>query len=220
MHRVREHNFETDAKKQNVKRGKSILERACMPRTTTNAITVAREVNRAKPIRAKKHRPHIPSAKIVRIERRHLEGESNREIARAEHCGRNTVSKIVKAPELQEHLQRIRERIWGMADHAADVVFEAVVQKRDVRISYELLRDIGVLPRASQIVQQPSPTAPTKEDRAQKQDRFVAAVITQRHRVFDIELPKSLKDAYDAASLDDGECAERTTEAGTKLSRR
>ncbi len=101
-----------------------------MPRITTNAIALAQNVSRTKPIQAKKHRPHIPSAKIVRIERRHLEGESNREIARAEHCGRNTVAKIVKAPELQEHLQRIRERIWGMADHAADVVFEAIVQNR------------------------------------------------------------------------------------------
>jgi len=47
-------------------------------------------------------------------------------------------------PEFRSFYERVRERIGGMADHAADVVLEAIVQKRDVRISYELLRDIGV----------------------------------------------------------------------------
>jgi hypothetical protein len=170
-----------------------------MPRITTNAITLAQNVSRTKPIQAKKHRLHIPSAKIVRIERRHLEGESNREIARAEHCGRNTVAKIVKAPELQEHLQRIRERMWGMADHAADVVFEAIVQNRDARISYELLRDIGVLPRASQIVQQPAQLAMTREERDDWQTRAIASVIAERRRVFGIELPNEMQQALDQA---------------------
>ena len=171
-----------------------------MPRTTTNAITLdEQEVSQAKPVGAKKHSPHISSAKIVRIERRYLEGQSAREIARAENCGRNTVSKIVKAPELQEHLQRIRERIWGMADDAADVVLEAIVQKRDVRISYELLRDIGVLPRASQIVQQPTQLALTREERDDWQTRAIASVIAERRRVFGIELPGEMQEALDQA---------------------
>ena len=170
-----------------------------MSRITTNAIALAQDVSRTKPIQAKKHSPHISSAKIVRIERRHLEGQSSREIARAENCGRNTVSRIVKAPELQEHLQRIRERIWGMADFAADVVLEAIVQKRDVRISYELLRDIGVLPRASQIVQQPAQLAMTREERDDWQTRAIASVIAERRRVFGIELPAEMQQALDQA---------------------
>jgi transposase len=175
-----------------------------MPRTTTNAITLdEQEVSQANPVGAKKHSSHISSAKIVRIERRYLEGQSSREIARAENCGRNTVSKIVKAPELQEHLQRIRERIWGMADSAADVVLEAIVEKRDVRISYELLRDIGVLPRASQIVQQPAQLAVTREERDDWQTRAIASVIAERRRVFGIELPNEMQQA-----LDQGEAAE------------
>lgn len=171
-----------------------------MSRAITNTITPEQEVSRAKPIGTKKHRPHIPSAKIVRIERRYLEGQSSREIARAENCGRNTVSRIVKAPELQEHLQRIRERIWGMADHAADVVFEAIVQKRDVRISYELLRDIGVLPRASQIVQQPAQLAMTHSERENWQTRVIANVIAERHRLFNIQLPPEMQEALDQSS--------------------
>jgi hypothetical protein len=174
-----------------------------MSRTATNAIALAQNVSRTKPIQAKKHRPHISSAKIVRIERRHLEGESAREIARAENCGRNTVSKIVKAPELQEHLQRIRERIWGMADCAAEVLFEAMVHNRDARIAYELLRDIGVLPRASQIVQQPAQLAMTREERDDWQTRVIANVIAERRRVFGIELPGEMQ-----AALDQGEAVE------------
>jgi hypothetical protein len=174
-----------------------------MPRSTADAITLAREVSQAKPVGAKKHRPHISSAKITRIERRHLEGESNREIARAEHCGRSTVAKVVKAPELQEHLQRIRERIWGMADCAAEVLFEAMVQNRDARIAYELLRDLGVLPRASQIVQQPAQLSMTREERDDWQTRAIASVIAERRRVFGIELPSEMQ-----AALDQGEAAE------------
>jgi hypothetical protein len=106
----------------------------------------------------------------------------------------------VKAPELQAHLQRIRERIWGMADDATDVVLEAIVQKRDVRISYELLRDIGVLPRASQIVQQPAQLAMTREDRDNWQTRVIANVIAERRRVFGIELPPEMQEALDQGS--------------------
>jgi transposase len=171
-----------------------------MPRTSTNEVIHAQEVSQAKPVEAKKHRPHLSSAKIVRIERRYLEGESNREIARAERCGRNTVARVVKAPELREHLERVRERIWGMADHAADVVLEAIVQKRDARISYELLRDVGVLPRASQIVQQPAQLAMTREERDDWQTRAIASVIAERRRVFGIELPTEMQQALDQAN--------------------
>ena len=172
-----------------------------MSRTATN--TVPQKVSQAKLVGAKTHRPHISAAKIIRIERRHLEGQSAREIARAERCGRNTVARVVKAPELREHLERVRERIWGMADHAADVVFEAIVQNRDARISYELLRDIGVLPRASQIVQQPAQLVMTREERDDWQTRAIASVIAERRRVFGIELPSEMQ-----AALDQGEAAE------------
>jgi hypothetical protein len=176
-----------------------------MPRNSTRAIktqntatTLALNVDRAEPIRAKKHRPHIPAAKILRIEQRHLGGESDREIARAEHCSRNTIVKVVRAPELQAHLQQVRERIWGMADCAADVLFEAIAQNRDSRIAYELLRDVGVLPRASQIVHQPSePTPATKDERDVRQIGVLAAVIAERRRVFNVELPPDMERALE-----------------------
>lgn len=87
-----------------------------------------------------------------------------------------------------------------MADHAADVVFEAIVEKRDARISYELLRDIGVLPRASQIVQQPVQLAMTREERDDWQTRAIASVIAERRRVFGIELPPEMQTAIDQAN--------------------
>jgi hypothetical protein len=167
-----------------------------MPRNSSPAIAVAPKVGQAKPTRHKKHCPHIPAAKIVRIQHRHLVGQSNRDIARAEHCGRNTVAKIVKAPEPQEHLQQVRERIWGMADCAADVVYEAIVEKRDVKTSYELLRDISVLPRASQIVHEPTQlpkTAP--EDGYTRQAIMVASVMLESHKNFGVDLPPGAKEA-------------------------
>jgi hypothetical protein len=143
-----------------------------------------------------KHVPHVTTTKILRIQQRHLAGQSGREIAAAEHCGRNTVAKIVKAPELQAHLQQVRERIWGMADCAAEVLFEAVVQNRDARIAYELLRDLGVLPRASQIVHQPNqPPEATYEEGQERQARIIADVILNRQKVFNIDLPPEMERA-------------------------
>jgi hypothetical protein len=187
-----------------------------MQRNSSRAITVAQKVGQAKPTRHKKHCPHIPEAKIVRIQHRHLVGQSNREIARAEHCGRSTISKIVKAPELQEHLQQVRERIWGMADCAADVVYEAIVEKRDVKTSYELLRDISVLPRASQIVHQP--TQPTPEDGYSRQAIMVASVMLESHKNFDVDLPPGAREALEKLAKDAESREAKSAEA--KLPRR
>lgn len=169
-----------------------------MPRNTTQAITLTQKESRAEPIQRRKHCPHISEARILRIQHRHFAGQTNREIVRAEHCGRNTVSTVVKAPELQEHLQGIREKMWGLADSAADVVRESIVQNRDARVAYELLRDVGVLPRASQIVCQPNQSATMAPENAMaRQTRLIAAVIAERHRVFGIELPADMKEALE-----------------------
>ena len=165
--------------------------------TATETTLVTQKVSQAEPIQ-RKHRPHIGTVKMLSIQKRHLAGQSNREIARAERCGRNTVAKIVKAPELQQHLQQVRERIWGMADCAADVLFESIVEGRDPRIAYELLRDIGVLPRPSQIVYDPNRMQPsTEEQREDQMAHLIGSVMLNRNKVFGIEFPPDVQKALD-----------------------
>ena len=176
-----------------------------MRRATAAKMTVlTRKVDQAEPIE-RKHRPHISTVKILSIQKRHLAGQSNREIARAERCGRSTVASVVRAPDLQQHLQQVRERVWGMADNAADVLFESIVEGRDPRIAYELLRDVGVLPRASQIVYDPNGTSPSTQERRQDQmAHLIGSVMLNRHKVFGVEFPPDVQEVLDQKEAEDG----------------
>jgi len=175
------------------------------PASSETSITIKPKVSRVAPLRPTKHRPHIGTVKILSIQRRHLAGQSNREIARAERCGRSTVAKVVRAPDLQQHLQQVRERIWGMADSAADALHEAIVEGRDPRIAYELLRDVGVLPRASQIVYDPNGTSPSTQERRQDQmAHLIGSVMLNRHKAFGVEFPPDVQEVLDEKEAEDG----------------
>jgi predicted transcriptional regulator len=182
--------------------------------STDYAAAINAQASQAKPTRPKKLCPHTPDPRILRVQQRHLVGQSNREIARAERCGRSTVSKIVKSPKIQEHLQRVRERIWGMADCAADVVYEAIVEKRDVKTSYELLRDIGVLPRKGEPLQLP---ATTPEDGMSRQAYMAGCALLEGHANLGVDLPKDIEDVLAKESM---ESAEGAKTSKSKLPRR
>lgn len=127
------------------------------------------------------------------------------QIARVERCSRNTIRKIVTAEEFQGHLARVREKIWGGLDDAVDVVLENIRQNRDPKMAYELLRDAGLLPRATQIVHQPQQLTPStpEEDGVDRQARMVASVLLEGHQNYGVELPERVKEKL--ARLDEEE---------------
>jgi hypothetical protein len=81
---------------------------------------------------------------------RYAGGESIRQIAREEKRDRATVTKIVRSDEMQAFVQEMRERFYGLGFDALAAVGHALRKRKDARIGYQILRDIGAVPSAEQ----------------------------------------------------------------------
>ena len=92
----------------------------------------------------KKLRSYLPAPQIVRIQQRHISGEKNSSIARAEGCDRHTVARIVKSSEMVAFVQQMRERLYGLAPLALDAV-EHGLNSKDTRSALEVLKAAGVI---------------------------------------------------------------------------
>jgi hypothetical protein len=92
----------------------------------------------------KKFRSYLPAPQIVRIQQRHISGEKNSSIARAEGCDRHTVARIVKSSEMAAFVQQMRERLYGLAPLALDAV-EYALNSKDTRSALEVLKAAGVI---------------------------------------------------------------------------
>jgi hypothetical protein len=100
----------------------------------------------------KKPRSYLPEPKILRIQQRHIAGENDSAIARAEKCDRHTVSKIVKAPEMAAYVAEMRARFNGFAPLALDAVEHGLTIAKDAKLAIEVLKDIGVIePRENKV---------------------------------------------------------------------
>jgi hypothetical protein len=159
-------------------------------------------------------RSRIPPPQVERIKQRFILGESQRAIARQEGRSRPAIARIVKSEEMQAFVQEMRERFYGLAPDALAAIEYALREQRDAQIGYAILRDIGVAPRKGETLPQPPLTL---NDRTARQERFIAAVIAQRRKLFDIELPDELQDAYNQGAVDEGESAEPVSEANPKV---
>ena len=69
---------------------------------------------------------HTPKPKQTRVIARHLNGESNRKIAREERIDRETVSRILSQKELVIMLAEQQSRLLRLAPKALDVYEEAL----------------------------------------------------------------------------------------------
>ena len=81
---------------------------------------------------------------------RYIAGDSIREIAREEQRDRATVTKIVRSDEMQNFVQHMRERFYGLGIDAMDAVSHALRVQKNAAIGYRLLADIGVIPSAGE----------------------------------------------------------------------
>jgi hypothetical protein len=148
---------------------------------------------------------------------RYVAGENKSEIARNENCDRETVARIVRFPAVQEFIAQMQQEFYGLVPDAMEALRYALQVKKDPTIAYRVLEGTGVAPRKGEHLPQPPVT---EEDMRVRQDRLVAAVLTQRRRDFDIALPDDLKKAFDMGALDEGESAEGATAPETTVPRR
>lgn len=87
----------------------------------------------------------VPPAQSVRIMQRYIGGESIRQIAREERRDRATVTKIVRSDEMHTFIQGMREAFYGLGFDALGAIQHALQERKDARIGYQLLTDIGVV---------------------------------------------------------------------------
>jgi phage replication-related protein YjqB (UPF0714/DUF867 family) len=125
---------------------------------------------------------------------RHVAGESNREIARAEGRDRETVARIVKSSEMAGFVEEMKEEFRGLVPDAINAIRYALQVQKDARIALEVLRSNGLAPRSGEPEQLPI-TPATKNERDARQIGVLAAVIAERRRVFNVELPADMEQA-------------------------
>jgi hypothetical protein len=75
----------------------------------------------------KKRGPYTPEPVQVRVIARHMDGQSNRQIAREERVDRQTVGHILSRQEIVDTNARQWSRLQMMGDKALDVLEEALV---------------------------------------------------------------------------------------------
>jgi hypothetical protein len=56
---------------------------------------------------------YLPEPNILRIQQRYIAGENKSAIAKAEGCDRETVTRIVKFPEVQQFIALMQQEFYG-----------------------------------------------------------------------------------------------------------
>lgn len=77
---------------------------------------------------------------------RYVTGESIRQISRQEHRDRATVTKIVRSEEMNSFVHQMRERLYGLGCDALAAVEYELRARKNGRLGYQLLTDIGIVP--------------------------------------------------------------------------
>jgi transcriptional regulator with XRE-family HTH domain len=172
-----------------------------------------KKINHSAPSVTKLPCPRIPAPQIERIKQRHIMGQSQREIARAEGRSRPTIARIVKGEEMQAFVQEMRERFYGLAPDALATIEYALREQKDARIAYDILRDVGVAPRKGEEPQLPA----TPEDGYSRQAIMVANVLLEAHDNLGVDLPENVAAALAKDAQGNTEAAKTS---GSKLLRR
>jgi hypothetical protein len=95
---------------------------------------------------AKRIRNRVPPPQRERILQKHVTGKSIKVISEEEGRNRETVSKIVRGPEMQEYLRTMRERLLSLGTDAISAVEHALKEQKDGRLGFQLLASTGVIP--------------------------------------------------------------------------
>ena len=112
--------------------------------------------------KAKASQSRIPAPQRARIVQRFVSGQGIRQISREEKRSRVTVTRIVRASEVQAYVQDLRAAYYGLGQEAVDALRRSIRRTTDGKIAYQLLADIGVVP--DQEERQRSRTVGTQED--------------------------------------------------------
>ena len=147
----------------------------------------------AKPIR-------IGPGKLLQVQGRLLQGESQRQIARTLNVSRRTVVKVIKAENFVHHIKEMQERLFAIAPIAIES-FRAQVAT-DGNLAYALLKDLQIIPTREALEQFVNATTPV-ESGLERQARMLACVLSEAHEHLGLD---SLKDVVAPLTKESREC--------------
>ena len=157
---------------------------------------------------------YLAESKILRIQKRYLNGQNKTEIAREEKCDRQTVARIVKFPEVQNFIAQAQQEFFGLIPDAMQAVRDSLRVEKNAMIGLTVLERTGVTAYRGERMQLPETTA--SESGYERQARLVASVMLEAHEKLGVELPEDVK----AALKKDAESQEAAKTSGAELSRR
>jgi hypothetical protein len=124
---------------------------------------------------SKSTRNRIPPPQRERILQKYIAGKSLVQISQEENRNRETVSRVVRSDEMREHVHRMREAFYGLADSALVALRHALEVEKDGQLAYKIFSDIGIIPSAIERQQiQEASVSKSEED----------AVLTIAARIF------------------------------------
>jgi len=127
----------------------------------------------------------------MRIMQQYVVGKTKIDIAKEEGIDRETVRRIVRAPEMDSYVEAKRE-IWrGLCDDALEVVREKL-KEGDKDVAVRILESNSVIPLRGATFNHNTPTAakPNEDDRMNTLRTCFADVMMERARVFKTPMPE------------------------------
>jgi hypothetical protein len=116
-------------------------------------------------------------------------------LAEEEDRARQTVTKVVRAPEVQGYIEKLREEVIALGDEMVKSVRFALQHELDGRLAHQMLQDIGVIqPRAHMLWNsQVQPTEEHFEKLTEEWTRRLDLIALERSRVYGTKLPPALQ---------------------------
>jgi len=127
----------------------------------------------------------------MRIMQKFVAGKSKTDIAKEERIDRESVRRIVKAPEMDSYVEAKRELWRGLCDDALEVVREKL-EEGDKVVALRVLESNGVIPPRGVALTHNIQTAPkfNQDDRMNNLRACFADVMMERAKVFRTPFPE------------------------------
>jgi hypothetical protein len=142
-------------------------------------------------------------------------GQNETEIAREEKCDRETVTRIVQFPEVQNYIAQAQQEFFGLITGAMAAVRHASRVEKNAMIGLTVLERTGVTAYWGERMRLPETTA--SESGYERQARLVASVVLEAHEKLGVDL---LEVETAAFAKDAQESAEAAKTSAAKLPRR
>jgi hypothetical protein len=148
---------------------------------------------RKHPRKTTKRGSYLPVPKILRIQQRYLNGQNKTEIAREEQCDRETVTRIVQFPEVQNYIAQAQQEFFGLIPDAMAAVRHALRVEKNPMLGLAILERTGVTAYRGERMQLPETSA--SESGYERQARLVTAVLLDAREQLGVDLGPEIEKA-------------------------